>query len=89
MTDTQDLSTLYLTADITEKPETNKNHLRLYGHHLCPFVEKARLALAARGGKSCVLASRLITAPGGECSLDSACCMFHAVYERTNEHPNG
>ena len=49
MTDTQDLSTLYLTADITDKPETNKNHLRLYGHHLCPFVEKARLALAARG----------------------------------------
>ncbi len=37
-----------MTADITDKPATNKNFLRLYGHHLCPFVEKARLALAAR-----------------------------------------
>ena len=50
MTDnTQDQTTLYLTADIQEKPVTNKNFLRLYGHHLCPFVEKARLALAAKG----------------------------------------
>ena len=45
------------TADLTElqyysgdepKPATNPNYVRLYGHHLCPFVEKARLALAAR-----------------------------------------
>lgn len=48
MADTQDLTPLYLTVDITEKPETNKNYLRLYGHHLCPFVEKARLALGSR-----------------------------------------
>ena len=47
---TQDLTPIYLTTDYPDpKPETNKNFLRLYGHHLCPFVEKARLALAARG----------------------------------------
>jgi glutathione S-transferase len=33
------------------RPPFNKNHLRLYGHHLCPFVEKARLVLAAKGLK--------------------------------------
>jgi len=27
------------------KPETNKNHFRLYGHNLCPFVARARFAL--------------------------------------------
>mmetsp|Transcript_31420 Transcript_31420/g.30768 ORF Transcript_31420/g.30768 Transcript_31420/m.30768 type:complete len:88 (+) Transcript_31420:51-314(+) len=26
----------------------NKNHIRLYGHHLCPFVERARMVLAAK-----------------------------------------
>ena len=30
------------------RPTFNKKHLRLYGHHLCPFVEKARLALLAK-----------------------------------------
>ncbi len=25
------------------------NHLRLYGHYLCPFMERARLVLAAKG----------------------------------------
>ena len=30
------------------KPEVNKNHLRLYGHNLCPFVARARYALAAK-----------------------------------------
>jgi len=32
-----------------QKPPTNKNHIRLYGHYLCPFVEIARLVLAAKG----------------------------------------
>lgn len=32
----------------TPKPAVNPKYLRLYGHNLCPFVEKARLALAAR-----------------------------------------
>jgi len=27
-------------------PAPNKLHLRLYGHTLCPFVERVRLALA-------------------------------------------
>ena len=31
------------------KPELNKNHYRLYGHNLCPFVARARYALAAKG----------------------------------------
>ena len=25
--------------------------MRLYGHHLCPFVERVRLVLAAKGVK--------------------------------------
>ena len=29
------------------KPERNPYYPRLYGHHICPFVEKARIALAA------------------------------------------
>ena len=45
---TQDLTTLYITSSDQEKPATNKNYVRLYGHHLCPFVEKARLALSAK-----------------------------------------
>ena len=30
------------------RPPHNRNHLRLFGHHLCPFVERARLVLAAK-----------------------------------------
>ena len=30
-------------------PEINKKYLRLYGHYMCPFVERARLVLAAKG----------------------------------------
>ena len=29
-------------------PETNQSHLRLYGHYMCPFVERVRLVLAAK-----------------------------------------
>ena len=29
-------------------PISNKKHLRLYGHLLCPYVEKVRLVLAAK-----------------------------------------
>ena len=32
-------------------PPPNKKHLRLYGHVLCPFVEKVRLVLSAKGIK--------------------------------------
>ena len=31
----------------TAKPEVNKNFPRLYGHWLCPYVEKVRLTLGA------------------------------------------
>ena len=37
-----------MTTKDSIKPETNKNYLRLYGHNLCPFVEKARIALNAK-----------------------------------------
>ena len=30
-------------------PPLNKRYLRLYGHYMCPFVERVRLALAAKG----------------------------------------
>ncbi|CDW81451.1 glutathione s-transferase [Stylonychia lemnae] len=45
---TNDLTEIFVTSGDQPKPATNPNYLRLYGHHLCPFVEKARLALAAR-----------------------------------------
>lgn len=28
-------------------PETNRNFIRLYGHYMCPYVERVRLVLAA------------------------------------------
>ena len=46
---TQDLTTLYVPDQSTPRPALNKNYPRLYGHVLCPFVEKARIALAAKG----------------------------------------
>ena len=30
------------------KPQLNKNHIRMYGHHLCPFVSRARWALSCK-----------------------------------------
>ena len=30
------------------KPGLNQKHLRIYGHMLCPFVERAVLAMAAK-----------------------------------------
>ena len=44
----KDLETLYITEETTAKPATNKSFPILYGHTLCPFVEKVRMALAAR-----------------------------------------
>ena len=29
-------------------PEINRKYVRLYGHYMCPFVEKVRLVLAAK-----------------------------------------
>jgi glutathione S-transferase len=45
------LETIYVTDSDTPKPPTNTEFPRLYGHLLCPFVEKARMALAARAVK--------------------------------------
>ncbi len=45
------LETIYVTESDTPKPPTNTEFPRLYGHLLCPFVEKVRMALAARGVK--------------------------------------
>lgn len=45
------LETIYVTDSDTPKPATNTEFPRLYGHLLCPFVEKVRMALAARNVK--------------------------------------
>ena len=51
MVDATNLHTLdriqYVGGD-AEKPETNKTNFRLYGHNLCPFVARARYALALK-----------------------------------------
>ena len=45
------LEKIYVTESDTPKPATNTEFPRLYGHLLCPFVEKVRIALAARAVK--------------------------------------
>ena len=30
------------------KPTTNKNHVRMYGHNLCPFVARSRWTFACK-----------------------------------------
>ena len=42
------LETIYVTDESTPKPDVNPKYPRLYGHHCCPFVEKTRLAFAAK-----------------------------------------
>ena len=44
----QTLEPLQILDKTYSRPAFNRNFLRLYGHHLCPFVEKARLALGAK-----------------------------------------
>jgi len=46
--ETSGLEMIYVTEADTPKPAVNLNNPRLYGHILCPFVEKVRMALAAR-----------------------------------------
>ena len=48
MSSTQTLKRFLYHAGDLPKPETNKNHLRVYGHTLCPFVGIARYALALK-----------------------------------------
>ena len=42
------LRPIEVTSEDTPKPETNPKYPRLYGHMLCPFVEKVRMAFAAK-----------------------------------------
>lgn len=42
------LETLYIPDKQTPKPAMNTTHPRLYGHNLCMFAEKIRMALAAK-----------------------------------------
>ena len=46
---TQTLEKLEIWDSRHVKPSPNHKHLRLYGHVLCPFVERVRLVLAAQG----------------------------------------
>ena len=34
-----------------KKPQVNKSHWRLYGHPLCPYVERVKMALDSKGLK--------------------------------------
>lgn len=47
--DSQSLKELYIPNGFTAKPLVNSNYLRVYGHRLCPFVERVYLALKAKG----------------------------------------
>lgn len=47
----QGTETILVTEETQAKPETNKSIPRLYGHTLCPYVEKLRMSLAARNVK--------------------------------------
>ena len=46
---TQSLETLSIMDSQHEMPAPNLKHLRLFGHLLCPFVERVRLVLSAQG----------------------------------------
>ena len=43
------LEEMYYRAGDLPKPEVNPEHLRVYGHQLCPFVQRAYLTLGAKG----------------------------------------
>ena len=44
----QSLKQLIYPGGDMPKPETNKNHLRMYTHNLCPFATRARYAFVAK-----------------------------------------
>jgi glutathione S-transferase len=46
--ETQTLNRMLYAAGDLPKPETNKNHLRLYNHNGCPFSARARYSLALK-----------------------------------------
>jgi hypothetical protein len=45
--DTQSLKDFFCPGNVVERPPINANHLRLYSNSLCPYAEKAKLALTA------------------------------------------
>jgi glutathione S-transferase len=45
---TQTLARIISAPGNQIKQELNKNHLRIYGHTLCPFVARSRYALALK-----------------------------------------
>ena len=42
------LERMFYEGGETPKPTPNTNHLRMYGHSLCPFVARARYTLSAK-----------------------------------------
>ena len=53
MDPTQTLDRIEIIDRSVAQPPPNKNHLRLYGHTLCPFVERVRLVLAGTEYQDC------------------------------------
>jgi glutathione S-transferase len=45
----KDLKELSIICSADEKPEVNPSYWRLYGHPLCPYVERAKLVLEHNG----------------------------------------
>ena len=48
---TQTLETIWVSDEQVPKPKVNANYIRLYGHMNCPFVERVRMSLGAKGIK--------------------------------------
>jgi hypothetical protein len=44
----KDLEMIFVSNSQTPKPALNPKYPRLYGHALCPYVERVRLSFAAR-----------------------------------------
>ena len=44
----KDLEMIFINNAETPRPPVNPTYPRLYGHALCPYAERVRLALAAR-----------------------------------------
>ena len=44
----KDLEMIFVNYSQTPKPALNPKYPRLYGHALCPYVERVRLSFAAR-----------------------------------------
>ena len=47
------METIEVKTRLDAMPAPNNNHLRLYGHTLCPFVERVRLVLYSTPYQDC------------------------------------